>query len=381
VSSLVRYGAVIAAIAAACGCAPRSSAYRLVPTAEGSVLVPPGVKNPNVAVRKVTLKGLPPGECPPAAEGIALRRRKRSLRLQVRKGALHMRPNGWLLGWAGALEASGCLPPGQGLRAARLVAQALPAGKGREYALLNSPTRTTGRSDLLPWTKLRVTTPIFREGAPAATAAAVDVPGIVEAAPRGLAITLNASDDFIGYESTWYALRPRPDGGVRLELEFSETHIGDETTRAQTSREPLEFGADARYFRILVLTRVSDRDHDTAFLAASTLAEMEEHTAIVEADPSRCEGMRWCAAIDTRVALLPFVTVQANGKEVLSQPGSTVGQALREAGETDLETIAATLTVAREYAGRPVPVECESSRSDLLDLNLLGGEVISWQTK
>jgi hypothetical protein len=292
-----------------------------------------------------------------------------------------MRPNGWLLGWAGALEASGCLPPGQGLRAARLVAQALPSGKGREYALLSSPTRTTGRSDLLPWTKLRVTTPIFREGAPANAKVLADGPGIVEKARRGLAITLTASENFVGYEFAWYALRPRPDGGVRLELEFSETHIGDETTRTQTSRRQLEFGADARYFRMLVLTRVSDRDHDTAFLAGSTLAELEERTKAVEADPGRCGGMAGCVAIDTQVALLPFVTVQANGKEVLAQPGSTVGQALREAGETDLETIAATLTVAREYAGRPVPVESESSRSDLLDLNLLGGEVISWQTK
>lgn len=309
-----------------------------------------------------------------------MRRRSKSLRLAVTQGALHMRPNGWLLGWAGRLESAGCLPPGQGLAAARLVAQALPGGKSREYALLNSPTRSTGRSDLLPWTKLRVTTPIFREGAPANAQVVTDDPGIVEEVQGGLAITLNASEDFVGYEMAWYALRPRPDGGVQMEFEFSETHIGDEMTRAETSRQQMEFAHDARYFRILVLTRISDSDHDTAFLAGATLAELEERTLAVEADPSRCGRMAECVEIDTRVALLPFVAVQANGKEILAQPGSTVGQALREAGETDLEAITASLRVSRDYAGRSTPVESEAGRSELLGLSLLGGEIISWRT-
>ncbi len=297
------------------------------------------------------------------------------------QNSLRMRPNGWLLGWAGDLEGSGCLPPGQGLAAARLVAQALPSGKGREYALLNSPTRTTGRSDLLPWIKLRVTTPIFREGAPADAKFITDDHGVVEEAPGELSITLKASDDFVGYEFAWYALRPRLDGGARLELEFSETHIGEETTRTQTSRQHLEFGGDARYFRILVLTRISDSDHDTALLAGSTLAELEERTKAVEGDPARCERMAGCVSIDTRVALLPFVSVQANGKEVLAQPGATVGDALREAGETDLDAITASLRVSRDYAGRLTPIEAEVGRSELLELTLLGGESISWQTK
>lgn len=345
------------------------------------MLVPPGAKSANVTARKVKLKDLSRGECPPTAQGVALRRRKKSLRLQVTQRALHMRPNGWLLGWAGTLERAGCLTPGQGLAAARLVAQALPAGKGREYALLNSQTRSTGRSDLLPWSKLRVTTPIFREGAPADAQVVTDAPGIVEEEPGGLAITLNASEDFLGYELAWYALRPRPDGGVQLEFEFSETHMGDETTRAETSRQQLELSADARYFRILVLTRISDSDHDTAFLAGATLAELEERTEAVEFDPSRCERMAGCVEMDTRVALLPFVVVQVNGKEVLAQPGSTVGQALREAGESDLEGITASLRVSRDYAGRLTPVEAAAGRSELLGLSLLGGEAISWQAE
>jgi hypothetical protein len=83
------------------------------------------------------------------------------------------------------------------------------------------------------------------------------------------------------------------------------------------------------------------------------------------------------------VALLPFVTVQANGKEILAQPGSTLGQALREAGEADLEVIVATLRVERDYAGGliPVEVEAQTGRSGLLELNLRGGESISWQTE
>jgi len=377
---IVRYCAVIAAIALACGCASRSDVYRLVPTDDGSVLAPPGVRKARATARKVKLKELPPGECPAEAQGVALRRHKTRLTLHVTQSALHRRPNGWLLGWAAGLEGSGCLPPGQGLAAARLVAQALPAEKSREYALLNSATRTTGRVDLLPWSKLRITTPIFREGAPADATVTTDDQGIAEEAVRGLSITLT-SGVFLGYEIAWYALRPRPDGGVRLIFESSEIHIGDQTTRSQTSRQQLEFGLEARYFRILVLTRISDRDHDTAFLAGSTLAELEERTKAVETDPTSCEQMAGCVAIDTRVALLPFVTVRANGKEILAQPGSTVGQALREAGKTDLEAITATLGVERDYGGRLTSVEAEAGRREILELNLLGGEAISWQTK
>lgn len=375
---LIRYLVVIGAIAFACGCASRSVVYRLVPTDEGSVLLPPGVKSSGVTARKVKLTGLPPGECPPVAQGVTLRRRRKSLRLEVTQRALHMRPNGWLLGWAGDLEGSGCLPPGQGLAAARLVAQALPSSGSREYALLNSLTRTTGRSDLLPWTKLRVTTPIFREGAAAGAQIATDDPGKVEGVPGGLAITLNQSADFVGYEVAWYTLRPRSDGGVQMELEFSETHIGDETTRQDTSRQRLEFGADARYFRMLVLTRISDKDHNTAFLAGSTLAELEERTRAVEEDPVICERLAGCVAIDTRVALLPFAMVQANGTEVLVQPGSTVRQVLREAGESDPEALTASLAIERDYAGRLTPVEADAGRSELLEVSLLGGETIFW---
>ena len=345
------------------------------------MLVPPGVKSPSVTARKVKLKDLPEGECPGVAQGVALRRHKRRLTLQVTQSALHMRPNGWLLGWAGELEGSGCLPPGQGLAAARLVAQALPSGMSREYALLNSPTRTTGRSDLLPWSKLRVTTPIFREGAPPDAKVIRDDEAIVEEAPRGLSLTLRTSDDFLGYEFAWYALRPRPDGGVRLELEFSETHVGEDTTRSETSRTPLQFGEDSRYFRILVLTRVSDSDHNAALVFGSTLGELAARTRAVEADPSSCERMAGCVAIDTQVALLPFVSVQANGKEILVPPGSNVRQALREAGETDLEAVAETLRIERDYAGRLTPVEADQDGRVLLELGLLGGEAISWRTK
>jgi hypothetical protein len=300
------------------------------------------------------------------------------LRLEVTQQALSMRPNGWLLDWAGDLEASGCLPAGRGLAAARLVAQALPSSVGRDYALLNSQTRTTGRSDLLPGMKLRVTTPIFREGASPEAQVVANEPGTVGAAPGGLAIVLRKTDDFVGYEIAWYTLEQRPDGGVRLELEFSETHVGDETARQQTTRQPLDSDSDARYFRILVLTRISDSDHNTAFLSARTLAELEDRTEVIELDPANCLAMLGCREIDTRVALLSFVAVWTNGEEVLTQLGSTVRQVLQEAGHADAEAVAETLTVERDYGGRLTPVEAQAGGPDLLELNLVGGEAISF---
>jgi hypothetical protein len=76
---LIRYWIVIAALATTCGCASKSANYRLVPTSEGSVLIPPGVRSAALAARKVKLKGLPPGKCAETVQGIALKRRSKSL--------------------------------------------------------------------------------------------------------------------------------------------------------------------------------------------------------------------------------------------------------------------------------------------------------------
>jgi hypothetical protein len=83
---------------------------------------------------------------------------------------------------------------------------------------------------------------------------------------------------------------------------------------------------------MLLPRRVVSVSHNTAFLCARTLAELEDRTRAVEGDPAACGSLSGCVEIDTGVALLPFVTVLLNGEEVLVQPGSTVGRCCRKTG-------------------------------------------------
>lgn len=377
---LFRCFLIVAAVAITPGCSARFPSYQLVPTDRGAVLIPPGVEEADLVERRLRLPALSGGgKCPTVQEGVSLRRRRRGVRLAISQEALKLSPNGWLLGWAAPLESNGCLLPGQGLAAARAAAQALPGDGNREFELLYARPRGSSRTDLMPWSRLRVTSPIFRPGAPADAKVIAEDQGNVTETPRGLALTLRASEDFLGYEAAFYNLRPRPGGGARLELEFAETRIGEETTRSETaSRYPLVFDEEARYFRMLVLTRVSDKDHDTALLAAATLAELEERTREVEAEAAYCQQLGaagGCLAVDFQVALLPFVTVRLNDREIAVPPGSTVRRAIGEVG-VSVETTLPSLTVERDFIGRLTPVE--GDRIALLELRLLGGERIRW---
>lgn len=91
--------------------------------------------------------------------------------------------------------------------------------------------------------------------------------------------------------------------------------------------------------------------------------------------------MPGCVEIDTRTALLPFATVLVNDEEVLTQPGSTVQQVLQEKGHPNVQAIALSLEVHRDYAGRMTAVEVNGGRSELLGLSLLGGEAVDVRTE
>lgn len=301
-----------AVVVALTACAPRQ--YRLVVTNAVPTLIPPDGSG-----RK--LRG---GKC--AAEA-------------VDREALTKAPAGWLLAQAADRQAKGCLAPGGGFAWADAWADAtaLPLGVG--HRLTHAPLGA-GYLDLRPGYRLRVVSPILREGVRTAEV----VVDKVESAPGGLAITARSSADLLGYETAQFVVGP---GG--FEPQGAEARVDGVVTRSAASRfRHFAFAPEARLFRMLFLTRRSDADRDALVVAARSEAEMERATRELNEAPGRCDAWE-------------------EGSFAVWKHGG---------GWTGRSGFAGGTRVTREFRGRPVPVRHDSVA--ILALPLRGGETASW---
>jgi hypothetical protein len=415
---------LVAVLSALCGCAARSgpSSFRMFKTDDQSVLVPPGVKDPAVKLRRFDFHTAGnTNSCRGAEGGITLTPRRKGLRLAVDGGVLEQQPPGWLASWAVSLEERGCVASGDGLVLAARVVHSVPLPLRTEQRLLSYDARAYGFTDLPSGYRLRVVSPVFREGAPAgATAAGAEKS--VEETPGGLTIVLEKSPDLAGYEMAWYAVEPRPHGGgSRIVPLYADFHHEGEVTRQAAPRvNHLDFDPSMAYFRMLFMSRRTETsDHDIFLVAAPTLSQLEQRTREIEAGAAPCEAATsvagsnaaqdaaptqtfptrasptqqtstetslpaakraadaQCIVAPRQVAVVAFFAVQVQGKELLLHPGTTLAQALREAG-ADMEQALATLAVRKPYGKRVAPVEALGATRDLLALPLSGGEKIDW---
>src|SRR5580700_9195841 len=108
-----RYLAPAVLALAACGCAVRApQIYRLVPTGNERVLVPPGVVSADTARGNVTVKLSKRLPCAPTPGAITVERRGSQLRLTVTRESLLRQSPGWLRQWTAEAESQGCVPAG-----------------------------------------------------------------------------------------------------------------------------------------------------------------------------------------------------------------------------------------------------------------------------
>jgi len=411
------------------GCAARSgpSTYRLVNQNDQRILIPPGVKDAGVSRRTFDIRTTADARsCDGHEGGVELQQRRRGgLRLTVERHALQQQPAGWLAQWATSLEQRGCITPGESFGLATSVAQAVPLELPIEQRLLNPDARSSGYTDLRPGYKLRVVSPVFREGAPP-DATVMQEETKVEASEGGLTVVGKASPDLIGYQIAWYAVEPRArGGGARIVPQFAEYHSEGEVTRQNAPHANyLTFDRGMAYFRMLFMARRTEsNDHDILVMAAPTQANLEERTRALEAGTQACmpaasrseealaegEGVTdetanaiartpraasqtvlpapptpagasqsACIIAPKQVAIVAWLRVTVQDKEVLVHPGATLGNALREAGANDPEEVLPTLAVRKPYEGRLTPVAFPRATRDILALPLSGGEEIRW---
>ena len=151
-------------------------------------------------------------------------------------------------------------------RKPHFVGSDLDHGSGRDYA------------DMQPGWSIQVVTPVLKSGG--------YKPQLREGPRKDGGATFTTNDDFVGFETSYYSVKARNGGGVRIE--FISAWV---TKQSRTTRRPyplirmFEFPASSRLVRLLYTIRVSRADHNMAIVAASNVGELDALTERVRMNP------------------------------------------------------------------------------------------------
>ncbi|HTV54990.1 MAG TPA: hypothetical protein VMI06_08735 [Terriglobia bacterium] len=181
------------------------------------------------------------------------------------------------------------------------------------------PATSPNWIELRPGWRVRVVIPMLRSGGYIVKTKPLRVSGppSLNAANE---ITLSAGKDFIGYEVSWYSVKARRGGGVRVTFDSSEIHRQGQVVHSRRTIMPLfRLPRDARWVRILYLIEgnpVHPVDHAAAILAADRPDVLEAFTHRVQSDHSACRIGRhlFCSWIPRGIAVIPKPESAGQGK-------------------------------------------------------------------
>lgn len=173
----------------------------------------------------------------------------------------------------------------------------------------NASADERGFLDLQPGWRLHVITPILKSGG--------FVVHISKEQVRGNTIDLSSDADFVGYETSYYAVTARRGGGVSVQFSSAEvTKQGQAIGEAKPIAPLFRLPRSARYIRLIFLVRVSQADHDMAVAAANRTAALDELTKRIQTDPDHAckngDGFA-CAWIPDGIAVRPEVPKVVEG--------------------------------------------------------------------
>ena len=153
--------------------------------------------------------------------------------------------------------------------------------------------------DLKAGWRLRVVIPILHSGG-------FIVPMKVQ--QEGQTITATVDADFIGYETDYYAIKPRRDSGIKLSFITAEAvEEGRPLKRARPKLHQFDLPPNLRFVRLVYLIRLSKSDHNLVIVAAADQALLELATRTVTSNDSSCSSSEnaACVSIPAGVAVIP----------------------------------------------------------------------------
>ncbi len=132
--------------------------------------------------------------------------------------------------------------------------------------------------DLQPGWRRQVITPLLKSGG-------FTLPNLVPQV-SGNTVTLSDGGELEGYETSFYAVAPHPKGGVRISFASAEvTRKGVSLPQPSPVLPLFQLPSQARYVRLVFLTRVSGVNHDMAVLATREAAELDRLSSELEVNP------------------------------------------------------------------------------------------------
>jgi hypothetical protein len=346
------------------GCAVRQTGPRTWRFAERT-LIPPGVSSPDLPENKFTAPITVRRDCL-ASEPLTVRRRRSAITVTVRREALLRQARGWLTEFVDRAESAGCIPAGQGAMLAARILEAVPLPAGAAVRLLRGENRYNF-VELFDGNRLQVISPLLREGVTtlAAPSGAMQVSG----AGNRIDVTMQSSPDLIGVETAWYDIRPKGSGrGSAIVPVSVQTYVnGQVEDRAAPVKTYFQFPPEIGYYRLFYKA-----DDSEVLALASTHAGLP-------ADPDMCDrpGGPACFMVPRGVGVNPYMRIEVNGKPLTVPINATVRSVLQAAKEKP-EAVLPTLAIVKPFAGRPVPVEFDRAKQDILNLVLMGDEQIRW---
>lgn len=322
-----------------------------------ATLIPPGVSTPGLAQRSFSAPIRTTSNCL-ESDALTIRRRRSGISVTVHRDALLRQPRGWLADWVDR-----CVPAGQGALLTARILESVPLPTGAAIRLL----RDDGKQnfvELLPGARLQLVSPIRRTAS--APAALADGPMQVTAGQgNNLQVEMKAPDDSIGFETAWYDLVPKPNGrGATFALASVQVNLGGHVeSRSAPATNLLQFPPEIGFYRLFYK---SDR---TAILALAPTR------AALPTDPDACGPA--CFPIPRSVGVNPAMRILVNGAPMSVSYNATV-RAVIQAAKKRPEDVLPTLAITKPFAGRPVNIDFDRTKQEILNLALTGDEQIRW---
>jgi hypothetical protein len=144
-------------------------------------------------------------------------------------------------------------------------------------------------------------TPILKSGG-----YRMHMPAVEASGEKGDAITVRASQDFLGYEMAFYEIGSERSGGVTIRFASATLHREDgQIPKTAPAVRLFEFPRWARHVRLIYLIRVSNSDHNMAVLAVRRTEELGPLTLRIKNTPAACQADRtsFCEWIPDGIAV------------------------------------------------------------------------------
>ena len=254
------------------------------------------------------------------------------------------------------IESRGCLRPDEDFALKQAIAERLPLPVSLSQRLLFGSFDVAGFYDLTSGFRMKVTTPLYKEGAE------------------------RSAQSLLAYETARYSfVRSHSDDHVRIEIATIDRR--DVTGRPSTPSEPQGEPAFYRsfgYFRLLFRsTPVRGTSLTQAIvLSAGDKPKINQATKQIQAGFANfCQAVVVpdvsCVTFPPDVGVSLEIRVIVNGKPTFIQAvGASIGDVV------DAKSIPKTLRISRNFQGHPIPIQFDPATVDISSLALMPGDRI-----